>query len=160
MNKFKENKNMIIGICIGILLVLLCFTCYKAFKKPELTEYEKNVNAITEISEEDRQEQINQIVEDGQINIQYSLGAVFNGKKSESFNVKNIENNKDSIKFTLYDENDKIIYESKEIERGYEVNSIELDKGLSNGIHNCKISIGYVNEGNVYSTFPITIEVK
>ncbi len=41
-----------------------------------------------------------------------------------------------------------------------ELNTIELSKELSKGTHDCKIEIGYAEEGNVSSIFPITIEVK
>ena len=40
------------------------------------------------------------------------------------------------------------------------MNSIELDKKLSKGVHDCKLKVGYAEEGNVSSVFPITIEVK
>ena len=52
------------------------------------------------------------------------------------------------------------IYESKKIEPGYEMNQIELEKELSKGVHECKLIVGYAEEGNVSSAFPITIEVK
>ena len=159
-NKIKENKKTIIGIIIGILIMLLLVFGYLYWQSRQLTEYEKSIDAITEIDPAERQREVDQLVKDGEINIQYNAGATFKGKVSTSFNVKNIENNKGNIKFTLYDENGNTIYESKEIKRGYEVNKIELDKALTKGTHECRISIGYVNRGNVASTFPITIEVK
>ena len=94
------------------------------------------------------------------INIQYSIGAKFKGKVSESFNVKNSINNHFPLVFELFDPNGKSIYKSKLIDPGYEINSIELTKELSKGIHDCTIKIGYANSGNVSSIFPITIEVN
>lgn len=125
-----------------------------------MSKYEENVNQIVEIDHTEKQAKLNQIVKEGEINIQYSTHAVFNGKTSEYFSVKNIPNNHHPIEFTLYDENSEVLYESKQIKPGYQLRMIELDKHLSKGFHECQIKIGYVNEGNVSSIFPITIEVR
>lgn len=154
-------------IIIGILSVALVSTLsvsgyvgYKHFSSKEVSEYETRVNEITEIDYSKRQEELDQIVEDGMMNVQYSLYATFEGKVSTSFNVKNIKNNKHALAFKLLDENKEVIYESKKIELGYEINSIELDKELAPGVHECYIQIGYVGEGNVSSIFPISLEIK
>lgn len=162
--KFKFSKEKII---IGVLLISLVasvafgYVLYnnKSGNEP-ISEYENAVNAITEIDYSKRQEELDQIVEDGMMNVQYSMYASFNGKVSESFNVKNIKNNKHPMVFKIFDENGELIYTSKRIELGYEINSIELDKSLSKGTHECTIQLGYDVEGNVTSAFPIMIEVK
>ena len=163
--KSNNSKNILIVLLLLLLLGTTGFFGYQYFNNlnnsnNELTEYEQNINAITKIDKEERQKQVDQLVKDGEINIQYDIGATFKGKVSEQFNVKNIENNKGDIQFVLYDENGETIYTSKKIKRGYEVNKIKLDKSLSKGTHKCRISIGYVNRGNVSSTFPINITVK
>lgn len=154
-----KGKKLVLGFVLGACLAGGAGFWYVQENRP-ISDYEKNVNAITEIDYDKQQEELDQIVADGQINIQYSLGTVFNGTVSESFNVKNIKNNHHPLIFTLYDENDDVIYESKQIEPGYEINQIELTKKLSKGTHNGTIKIGYATEGNVASVFPITIEVK
>lgn len=160
MNKTKKkNKSIYIGIGILILLfvVIMGNSC-----EPELaiSEYETNVNEITEIDTSKRQEELNAIVEKGKMNVNYSSQAVFNGTVSETFNIKNIKNNHHPIVFELFDENGDCIYASKKIEPGYEMNQIELGKELPKGTHECKLKVGYAEEGNVSSAFPITIEVK
>ena len=155
MKKSKIFKIISCLVVVGIISIGSFMLLNK--EKPE---YEVAVDKITEIDYAERQEQLNQVVEDGMMNVQYSLSCEFNGKISTSFNVKNIENNKYPIVFRLMDEEGSVIYESAKIERGYELNSIELTKELSKGTHNCKIEIGYAEEGNVSSIFPITIEVK
>lgn len=161
---YGSKKEKIVIIVLFLLLISsIIASCYfysNSKNTTVITEYEQSVNQITEIDYSKRQEELDQIVEDGMINIQYSAYASFDGKVSTSFNVKNIKNNKEPIVFSIFDENGDIIYESKKIELGYEINSIELNKELSNGIHDCKIKIGYSTEGNVASMFPITIEVK
>lgn len=154
----KKDK-IIIGILSLSLVSTLAFGAVYLNKDKNVSEFETAVNEITEIDYSERQAALDQIVEDGMMNVQYSMYASFNGKVSTSFNVKNIKNNKYPIMFKLYDSDDNVIYESKKIELGYEINSIELNKSLPKGTHECKIQIGYVNEGNVSSVFPITLEV-
>ncbi|MDU3546447.1 MAG: hypothetical protein E7F83_03385 [Clostridium sp.] len=154
------KKSKCFKIISSLVVVILIAIGSITFLNREKFEYEKVVDKITEIDYEERQEELNQVVEDGMMNVQYSLSCEFDGKLSTSFNVKNIENNKYPIKFELLDENGKVIYKSNKIERGYELNSIELDEELSKGTHDCQIEIGYAEEGNVASVFPITIEVN
>ncbi|MBQ6685523.1 MAG: hypothetical protein IJM99_05370 [Firmicutes bacterium] len=162
-NERNNNKKLII-IIILLLILLLGAVFMLLMDKPPVEEEEDRlaaeINKITEISYEERQAAIDKIVADSMININYQSGAVFNGKVSESFCVKNIENNHDSIKFTIYDENGELIYTSDAIPQGYELTSIELDKELPKGTHECKISIGYVSKGNVSGYYPLNIEVK
>jgi hypothetical protein len=130
-------------------------------KKDEpLSGYEMEVNEIVEIDDSKQQEKLNAIVEEGKMNVNYLAEAVFVGKVSEKFNVKNIKNNHYPIKFTLYDETGDCLYESKKVEPGYELSKIELYKKLDKGIYECKLKVGYDKEGNVSSVFPISIEVR
>ena len=161
MNKAKKkNKSILIGV-MGILILLFVVLMGNSCE-PELaiSEYETNVNQITEIDMTKRQEELNAIVEEGKMNVNYSSRAVFNGTVSENFNIKNIKNNHYPIEFELFDENGDCIYTSKKIEPGFEMNMIELDRALSKGTHECRLKVGYAEEGNVSSAFPITIEVK
>lgn len=159
MNKAKK-KNIISGV-IGFLILLFVVIMGNSCE-PELaiSEYETNVNQITEIDTSKRQEELNAIVEEGKMNVNYSSQAVFVGTVSETFNIKNIINNHHPIVFELFDENGDCIYTSKKIEPGYEMNQIELDKALTKGTHECRLKVGYAEEGNVSSAFPIIIEVK
>ena len=141
---------LMIGIGSGFLLK----------ESLSISKYEENVNQIIEINHAEKQEKLNQIVKEGEIHIQYSTHAVFNGQMSQTFSVKNIPNNHHPIVFTIFDKTGDILYESKQIEPGYQLKAIELKKLLSKGIHECTIKIGYANEGNVSSLFPIMIEVQ
>ena len=163
LEKKENDKNRVVKILILIILLLLLLIGFIGFYflgHKEHSEFENRVNEITEIDYSKQQDALNQIVADGMMNVQYSLSAEFNGKVSTSFNVKNIKNNHYPIVFSIFDEDDNEIYQSKKIERGYEINSIELNKELPKGSHDCKIQIGYAEEGNVSSSFPITIVVK
>ena len=157
-----NKKDKIIILCLSLILTIVCnclgFLWWNS--QQTLTEYEANVDEITQINTQERQEALNKVVEEGMINIQYSMGATFKGKISESFNVRNSINNHHPLIFELYDPQGSCIYTSKMIEPGYEINKIELQKELPKGLHECSIKIGYANVGNISSVFPITIEVK
>ena len=79
---------------------------------------------------------------EGKMNVNYSSKAIFHGRTSEYFNIKNIKNNHHAIEFQLYDEAGECIYSSKKIAPGYEMTSIELEKELKIlGMPNAKINI-------------------
>lgn len=174
--KTKKRRVILLLVAILLLLIFLFLQCSKQEMKSnagdeirteskteietEITEYEQDVDEIVEIDYSKQQEALNALVEEGKMNVNYRSTAVFHGVYSESFNIKNIKNNHYPIIFEIYDENETCIYVSKKIEPGYELNSIKLTKELAKGTHNCKLKVGYAQEGNVSSIFPITIEVK
>lgn len=161
-NKKKRRKmgeRVTILILIVIIIFLLLFRCNSS-KQDHVSEYEQEVNAITQIDYSEHQEALNAIVEEGKMNVNYSSNAIFDGATSLMFNIKNIKNNHHPIIFELYDENEDKLYASKMIEPGYEMNSIKLEKVPEKGVHECKLKVRYAAEGNVSSVFPLTIEVK
>ena len=125
-----------------------------------MTEFEENMNAITEIEDAMKQEAVNTLVEEGMMHVNFSTKAYFDGKVSTKFNIKNIENNHDDIVFEIFDEEGETLYKSKKIASGYEMNCIEIDKELSKGRHECTIEIQYAVEGHVATVFPIVIIVE
>lgn len=157
--KNKKQRVWMIVVLLALFIVLVVF-CHSCMREKEVSQYEKNVNEITEIDYSVRQEALNAVVEEGKMNVNYSSKAVFKGVVSEKFNIKNIKNNHHPIVFEILDGDGNCIYVSKKIEPGYEMNSIELQKELPKGTHECKIKVGYAEEGNVSSVFPIMIEVK
>ena len=166
-NKPNQTTKIILVVMIVLIVSLLsrcAVSCHNREiandMKEVLTEFEENVDAITQIDKAARQEAVNTAVEEGMMNVNYSANTVFKGKISQSFNVKNIENNHGPIRFELYDEDGDCIYASKKIAPGYEINKIELTKELSKGEHECTIKVQYAEEGMVASVFPIWIEVE
>ena len=156
--KYKRIKKILMVL---LVLLLVCTVYWCAKREPvQTSQYETRVNEITEIDYSKQQEALNAIVEEGKMHVNYSSEAVFNGTVSEKFNVKNIKNNHHPIVVELYDEEYNCLYQSGKIEPGYEINSIQLNKQMKKGTHECKLKVGYAEEGNVSSVFPITIEVK
>ena len=167
-NNKRSSATKIILVVIILLIISLGVRCgvdYHNKKTVEemeelVTEFEENMNAITEIEDAMKQEAVNTLVEEGMMNVNFSTKATFDGKVSKSFNIKNIENNHDAIVFEIFDEEGDSIYKSKKIALGYEMNCIELDKELSKGRHECSIEIQYAVEGYVSTVFPIVLIVE
>lgn len=170
-NNKNKKRSMIGKIILAILIIIILLLGYRCSVRPDdektgketnitALEYEEDIDAITEIDISGRQEAVNAKVEEGMMNVNYSPKAVFHGKVSESFNVKNIKNNHGPIVFELFDEKGESIYQSKMIKQGYEMNCIELNRELKKGTHDCTIKVKYAEGGNVVTAFPITIEVK
>jgi len=155
----KKNRIVYFGIFL-LMLIILATVGHSCGQELAVSEYEDNVNQIKEIDVSERQSELNAIVEEGKMNVNYSAKAIFQGNVSETFNIKNIKNNHHPIIFEIFDENGECVYISKKIEPGYEMSQIELKKELPKGTHECKLKVGYAEEGNVSSAFPLTIEVK
>lgn len=150
-------KKKIVYVLSSLALVVM--TGAFVYSVSNKTAYESNVNKIIQMSEEERQAQLNKIVEDGMMNVNYTPYITVDGNVCENFNIKNIENNKGSIKFKIVDDSNNVIYQSDLIELGYELNGLKFENKLEKGTHKYRICIGYDTEGNVESSFPITLTV-
>jgi len=167
-NKQNSSTTKIILVVVIILLISLLARCAVSCQQRKMvnemedfvTEFEENVDVITEIEDAMRQEAVNAAVEEGMMHVNFSTKAYFNGKTSTEFNIKNIENNHDDIVFEIFYEDGESLYKSKKIAPGYEMNCIELDKELDKGRHECTIEIQYAVEGHVSTVFPIVIFVE
>ena len=167
-NEKRSPATKIILVVVILLLISLLVRCAVSCQQRKMvndmeehvTEFEENMNAITEIEDDMKQEAVNTLVEEGMMNVNFSTTATFDGKVSKSFNIKNIENNHDSIVFEISDEDGDSLYKSKKIAPGYEMNGIELNKELPKGRHECTIEIQYAIEGHVATVFPIVIIVE
>ena len=167
----KKKRSMTARIILAVLIIIILLLGYRCstFENNDksgdetqvsVLEYEDEVDAITKLDISERQEAVDTLVEEGMMNVNYSPKAVFQGKVSQSFNIKNIENNHGPIMFEIFDEDDNSIYQSKMIAQGYQMNCIELKTELEKGTHDCTIKVRYADAGNVVAAFPITIEVK
>ena len=160
MNRLGKKQNMIYIIVLVLLVLFLAVVGYSCGQELAVSEYENHVNRIKEMDSSKMQTELNALVEKGKMNVNYSSCAIFKGKVSESFNIKNIKNNHYPIVFEILNENGDCLYQSKKIQPGYELSQIELKRELPKGTYNCKLKVGYAEEGNVFSAFPITIEVR
>lgn len=172
-DKQKQDKKRkgTVKILLTVLLIIILLLAYRCTtekgqnetetqKASTTTEYENDVDAITEIDISKRQEAVDQAVAEGMMHVNYLPETVFEGTVSKTFNVKNVKNNHGPIQFVIYDASEGLLYESKLIAPGYEMNAIKLAKELEKGTHNCTIKVRYAKEGSVVSAFPIKIEVR
>ncbi len=168
--KKNKKRSIVVRVLLAIILILVlllgyrCSVEYSEKKNAKETqaelEYAEDVDAITEIDISKRQEEVDAMVKEGMMNVNYSPNAAFEGKVSTRFNVKNIKNNHGPIVFEILDEEGNSIYQSKMIAPGYEMNCIELNSELEKGTHDCTIKVKYAQEGTVAAAFPLTIEVN
>ena len=170
----KKKNKLLILIIIILLILLLIGSIFVGFMvlnnnsdnnpnepgKGNMGQLIEEVGQIVEMPDEDKQAAVDKLVAENEINISYNSTPVFYGTKSTNFKVVNIPNNRFPIIFIIYDENGEIFYESDLIDPGYEVRGLELDKELEPGEYNYSITIGYYNEGNVQSKFPLNITVR
>lgn len=167
-NEKRSPATKIILVVVVLILISLLVRCAVSCQERKMvneiedfvTEFEENMNAITEIEDAMKQEAVNTLVEEGMMHVNFSTKAYFDGKVSTKFNIKNIENNHDNIVFEIFDENGESIYKSKKIAPGYEMNCIEIDRELSKGRHECSIEIHYAVEGQISTVFPIILIVE
>ena len=91
-NEKKKKRTLISLVILAIVLFVLLLISFRCGREdaPAVTEYEQNVNAITEIDHSEQQKAVDAVVEEGKMNVNYSPKAVFDGKTSVLFNVKNI----------------------------------------------------------------------
>ena len=167
-NEKRSPATKIILVVVIILLISLLARCAVSCQQRKMvhemgdfvTEFEENMNAITEIDDAMKQEAVNTLVEEGMMHVNFSSKAYFDGKVSTKFNIKNIENNHDDIVFEIFDEDGESLYKSKKIAPGYEMNCIELNRELPKGRHECTIKSHYAVEGQISTVFPITLIVS
>lgn len=151
------KKKIISLSLVAFLLVLVGYVSYNLSPK---SVYEQSVNRVTKMDISERQAHVDKIVEDGMMNVNYTTSITMKDGVFEDFNIKNIENNKHPIKFKVLSEDNDLLFESGLIELGYEMNGLRLLKSLDKGVHNCRILIGYAEEGNVESSFPLVLVVE
>lgn len=165
MKEVKVNGRTLAVVAAAICFVigLMAAALYQRDVpvKPNNGELNAKMSKISEISDEDKQAAINQLVEEGTINVTYASKATFDlHGKSTLFCVRNIENNHYPVVFEIFDDHGDSIFMSDPMEPGYEVTEITLAEALPEGVYDFKISVGYENNGNVRSTFPLQVTVK
>lgn len=167
-NEKRSPATKIILVVVILILISLLARCAVSCQQRKMvnemeefvTEFEENMNAITEIEDAMKQQAVDTLVEEGMMHVNFLTKAYFDGKVSTKFNIKNIENNHDDIVFEIFDEDGESLYKSKKIAPGYEMNCIELNRELSKGRHECTIEIHYAVEGQVSTVFPIILVVE
>lgn len=155
--RLKKSVKVFLLIVLAVLLGAGGMFAYQRIHKIRGT-------IVVESDDSLKAQQEVQHVDDTEININYSLDATFDTQgTSTSFFASNSVNNNGDIKFTIYDENGVVIYESDPLETGYTVSQVQLDKNLSKGKHEGYIKFEYVDSdesSNVSNLFNINLTVE
>ena len=72
----KKHIVVYIGICV-LFLLFMAVACHSCGQELAISEYENNVNQIEVIDSSKRQAELNAIVEEGKMNVNYSAKAIF-----------------------------------------------------------------------------------
>lgn len=124
------------------------------------TALQKIIN--DDMTKEERQAAVNEQVANGYMNVNFSPYATFDASgTSVDFTLTNSHGNNHDVVFEILNADDEVIYKSAKVPTGYEVKEVVLSKPLPAGIYeNYRVRMGYGDNGNVVSSFPLTIQAQ
>jgi hypothetical protein len=142
MQRKKQNiplliSGIIAGIAIGVLLVWLLICSPRADDSggDDFFDPSAVTGILPNLSEGDIQEKLDQVVQEGMLNVSIASGITFEDGESKGLaNICNAETNR--YIFTVgivLDDSQESVYESKGIRPGQYIQYIELDKDLDAG---------------------------
>ena len=140
--KKKKNKNRWLILIIIILLLLLIALGVIVYKVNERREFERYVfdteaieGRIQTMTEEEIQEELNRVVDEGMFNISIASSIVFDSKtKQGQARIENIAANHYHMQVDIFlNDTQELVYSSKLLRPGYALEYIELDKQLPPG---------------------------
>ena len=137
----KTKNKWLLPVLIGLLLLLIVgFALWFFFLRDTgYDRYEFDTEAmagrIRTMTEEEIQEELNRVVEEGMFNISIASAIVFESPDGEGeARIENIEANRYHMQVDIVlDETQEVIYSSKLIRPGYSIEYIKLDKQLEPG---------------------------
>ncbi|MBR4039475.1 MAG: hypothetical protein IKJ11_05180 [Clostridia bacterium] len=140
--KKKKNKTIWLILIIIILLLLLAALGVVVYKVNQQREFERYVfdteaieGRIQTMTEEEIQEELNRVVDEGMFNISIASSIVFDPKtKQGQARIENIAANHYHMQVDIFlNDTQELIYSSKLLRPGYSLEYIELDKQLAPG---------------------------
>ena len=140
VNERKNLKKWLPAI-IALLLALSLVIWFAFFRDTGYDRYEFDTEAmagrIQKMTEEEIQEELNRVVEEGMFNISIASAIVFESPTGEGeARIENIEANRYHMQVDLFlDETGDKIYSSKLIQPGYSIENIKLTKKLEPGVY-------------------------
>ena len=144
--KKRKKKSALKPILIVILIAVLIgagIYVWNAFfrEKDEYERYQFDTEAmegrIAQMTEEEIQEELNRVVEEGMFNISIASSIVFDPKTGEGeARIENIAANHYHMQVDItLDDTGETVYSSKLIKPGYSIEKIKLDKKLAPGVY-------------------------
>ena len=136
----KTRNKWLLPVIIGLVLLLLAFGIWFFFLRDTgYDRYEFDTEAMAgrlrTMTEEEIQEELNRVVEEGMFNISIASAIVFESPMAEGeARIENIEANPYHMQVEIFlDETGESIYSSKLIRPGYSIEKIKLTKELEPG---------------------------
>jgi len=136
----KTRNKWLLLVIIGLVLLLLAFGIWFFFLRDTgYDRYEFDTEAMAgrlrTMTEEEIQEELNRVVEEGMFNISIASAIVFESPTAEGeARIENIEANPYHMQVEIIlDETGESIYESKLIRPGYSIEKIRLTEELEPG---------------------------
>jgi len=140
MEQKKTNRKGLIIAIAALLLLLIAFAGWFFFLRDTgYDRYEFDTDAmlgrIQTMSEEEIQEELNRVVEEGMFNISIASAIVFESPEAEGeVRIENIPANKYHMQVDIIlDETGETVYSSKLIKPGYSIEKISLSEELEPG---------------------------
>ena len=140
MEQKKTNKKWLIAAAALLLLLLIAFAGWFFFLRDTgFDKYEFDTDAmlgrIRTMSEEEIQEELNRVVEEGMFNISIASAIVFESPEAEGeARIENIAANNYHMQVDIFlDETGEKVYSSKLIKPGYSIETIKLSEELEPG---------------------------
>jgi hypothetical protein len=135
----RQRVIVLLAAAVVILAgILICFFAYRKshiYYDDDFFDPAAKMGSLSHLSENEIQSELDQVVEEGMLDISIASGITFqNGKSRGQADIYNSKANNYIIKvaMTLDDTGEKV-YESKGIKPGEEIQYIKLDKKLGAG---------------------------
>ena len=137
--KATKNKTMLIVLAVLLLCLIGFGLWFFLLRDTGYERYEFDTDAmagrIQTMSEEEIQEELNRVVEEGMFNISIASAIVFESPESEGeARIENVAANNYHMQVDIVlDESGETVYSSKLIQPGYSIGNIKLSEKLEPG---------------------------
>lgn len=138
----RKRRRLLIGIVLALLLLAIgtgtvLFAHYQS--QPKFERYQFDTSAmlgrIQNMTEQEIQQELNRVVEEGMFNISIASSIVFEDAQAEGeARIENVPSNRYHMQVDIrLDETGELVYASDLIRPGYSIEKIRLNKKLAPG---------------------------
>ncbi len=167
MEEKKSHKRSVILVLILLLIVAIAFgVWYLFFRHTGFERYKFDTEAmegrLQQMTDEEIQQELNRVVEDGMFNISIASSIVFESPESEGeARIENIAANHYHMQVDIFlDETNECVYSSDLIRPGYSIEKIKLEKKLEPGEYAAKAVFSAITQEDMKLFGQAGAEVK
>jgi methionine-rich copper-binding protein CopC len=123
------------AVMAGILMWFHFMKKGTAYRDEDFFDPAAEAGILSDMQEQDIQDKLDQVVEDGMLDISISSGITFqNGTSSGQADICNAETNRYNLKTAItLEKTGETVFESEEIPPGQKISSIQLNRKLKAG---------------------------